>query len=128
MWHLLGGRLTISRQRIRAENDARCQHQPIIGKVARICERNGLSLRIDRFGFQEIQRDPIAGQLVVPELLRFGLAQSDDNLVAERAGNEDTGRVGPTIVTARRRSSCFKVRAQIAPAIPPPTTTSALAA
>jgi hypothetical protein len=71
MWHVLGGRLAVSRQCIPAEVDAGGQHQPVIGKLGGIAERDCPCLRIDRFCSREIQRDALAGQLVVAELLRL---------------------------------------------------------
>ena len=67
------------------------EHQPVVGERAAVGERHRARGGVDagRVGLRE--RDAVAGDLAVAELLLLDVAQAGDDVVAERAGGE--GRV-----------------------------------
>ena len=91
MRHALGGGLVVARQRVEAQLDAGGEDQPVVIEGAAVGERHRARGGVDagRAGLRE--RDAVAGDLAVAELLLLDVAQAGDDVVAERTGG--VGRV-----------------------------------
>ncbi len=87
MRHALGGGFDVAGQAVPADVDARRQHQPVIGQPAGVADDHRAGVGIDASRRLEGDLDG-AFELLVVELLRLEIAQSGDDVVAERAGGE----------------------------------------
>ena len=123
MRHALGGGFGVARHAVPAEIDAGRQHQAVVGKPRAARERHHAGMWIDFGGDIERRDDSLGCDLLVIELLGLEIAQAGNDLVAERAGSESLAGFDQR-VTAVRGSSRLTARAQVAPAKPPPTTTT----
>ena len=88
MRHRLRGGFAIAGQRIPTDIDARRHDQPVVGEARAVRECHRARLRIDAGCRQPRLFDAATSELVVSEFLIAQIAQSGDDLVAERTGGK----------------------------------------
>ena len=124
MRHAFARRPRRSRAARPSDVDAGREHQPVVVELVAVGERHRARRGIDAPSRPcRHERDAVAPNCVVAELLRSMSRSPAMTVIAERAGGE-VG-LGSTSVTASAGSSALQRRARaVAPAKPPPITTT----